>query len=52
MEEATFELKLKDSILAHLLPDLKPDVAVPVLEIILRKEGEKSSGKKENNQFV
>ena len=35
-----------------LLPDLKPDVAVPVLEIILRKEGEKSSGKKENNQFV
>ena len=35
-----------------LLPALQPDVAVPVLEIFLKKSGERGAGKKEENQLV
>lgn len=35
-----------------LLPDLKPDVAVPVLEIFLKQGNERGTGKKEENQLV
>ena len=35
-----------------LLPDLKPDVAVPVLEIFLKNPDERGAGKKEENQLV
>ncbi|MBO5899419.1 MAG: alpha-L-fucosidase, partial [Lentisphaeria bacterium] len=35
-----------------LLPDLKPDVAVPVLEIFLKQGNERGTGRKEENQLV
>ena len=35
-----------------LLPALKPDTEVPVLEIFLKEGNERGSGKKEENQLV